>query len=513
MTLLNRFRFIQSLILVCSLISFAHAQYEVDEKTTSSASDFEWPEGKKMALSLTFDDARLSQVDTGIPLFDQYGVKATFYISPDRLMERLEAWKKAAENGHEIGNHSMTHPCTGNFPFARHKALEALTLRDIASELEDANQLIHETFGFNPVSFAYPCGQKFVGRGSSLKSYVPLVADLFITGRGWMNEGPNDPIFCDLAQLTGMEADNKSFDDIKQLIDQATENGAWLVLAGHEIGEPAFQTTWTTMLEELCRYANDPANGIWIAPVGTIAEYVKNHPARKPLSKKEAYLNSSLPIDTRVEDLLSRMTLAEKIGQLNMPCGYFSELGQNIQEKMEGVKKFAAGRFEDGIGPGGGFFTVPNNILQEGPLQQALFLNELQKIALEETRLKIPLLQVEEGTHGLMCAGGTIFPEGHALGSSWNTDLIHDVYTIAAKEARSIGVHELFTLVIEPNREPRLGRNIEGYSEDPYLCSRYAETIVRAVQGDDISHHDKVVAGLCHYPGQSQAVGGLDHLP
>jgi beta-glucosidase len=177
---------------------------------------------------------------------------------------------------------------------------------------------------------------------------------------------------------------------------------------------------------------------------------------------------------------------------------------------MEGVKIFTNGTFQEGIGPGGGFFTVPNHVLQEGPLQQALFLNELQKIAIEETRLKIPLLQVEEGTHGLMCSGGTIFPEGHALGSSWNTDLIYDVYTIAAREARSIGVHELFTLVIEPNREPRLGRNIEGYSEDPFLCSRYAETIVWAVQGDDISKRDKVVAGLCHYPGQSQPVGGLE---
>jgi beta-glucosidase len=264
------------------------------------------------------------------------------------------------------------------------------------------------------------------------------------------------------------------------------------------------------MLEELCKYANDPANGIWIAPVGTIAEYVKNHPARQPLGKKEAYLDPSIPIDTRVEDLLSRMTLAEKIGQLNMPCGYFSELGRTVAEKMEGVKIFASGKFEEGIGPGGGFFTVPNHVLQEGPRQQALFLNELQKIVIDETRLKIPLLQVEEGTHGLMCAGGTIFPEGHALGSSWNIDLINDVYTIAAREARSLGVHELFTLVIEPNREPRLGRNIEGYSEDPFLCSRYAETIVRAVQGDDISRHDKVVAGLCHYPGQSQAIGGLE---
>lgn len=71
-------------------------------------------------------------------------------------------------------------------------------------------------------------------------------------------------------------------------------------------------------------------------------------------------------------------------------------------------------------------------------------------------------------------------------------------------------IDQLFTLVIEPLRDPRLGRNQEGYSEDPFLCSQYAGTIVKAVQGDDVSAPDKVVAGLCHYPGQSQPVSGLE---
>ena len=222
------------------------------------------------------------------------------------------------------------------------------------------------------------------------------------------------------------------------------------------------------------------------------------------------YQDATLPVSQRIEDLVARMTLAEKIGQINMPCGYFSELGNTPDEKMDGCRKFTAGTFYEGIGPGGGFFTLANNALHKGPLQQANYFNELQKIAIEKTRLGIPLLQVEEGTHGLMCSGGTIFPEGPALGSSWNMDLVAHVYTAAAREARAIGVHELFTLVIEPIRDPRLGRNQEAYSEDPYLTARIAETIVRAVQGHDISRDDKVVAGLCHYPGQSQPVSGLE---
>jgi beta-glucosidase len=116
----------------------------------------------------------------------------------------------------------------------------------------------------------------------------------------------------------------------------------------------------------------------------------------------------------------------------------------------------------------------------------------------------------EEGIHGLMCSGATIFPEGPALGSTWNLDLVSRVYRAAAREGRSIGMHQLYTLVVEPIRDPRLGRNEEAYSEDPWLCARLAETIVRAVQGDDVSTPDRCLAGLCHYPGQSEPVSGLE---
>ncbi|MBN2290767.1 MAG: glycoside hydrolase family 3 C-terminal domain-containing protein [Candidatus Glassbacteria bacterium] len=222
------------------------------------------------------------------------------------------------------------------------------------------------------------------------------------------------------------------------------------------------------------------------------------------------YLDAARPLEVRVEDLLGRLTLEEKVGQLNMPCVYVSELGTDIPAKLANCRKFAAGTFETGLGPGGGFFTLANTILHEGPAQQAEYFNELQGIATGRTRLKIPLLQVEEGTHGLMCSGGTVFPEGLALGSTWDPDLIREIYAAAAREARAIGVHCLCTLVVEPNRDPRLGRNQEGYSEDPFLCSRIAASIVEGAQGAGVSAADRVVAVLCHYPGQSQPVSGLE---
>ena len=141
-----------------------------------------------------------------------------------------------------------------------------------------------------------------------------------------------------------------------------------------------------------------------------------------------AYLVRTQPIERRVDSLLGLLSLEEKIGQMNMPCVYVEELGPGILEKMEACRRFAEGTYLEDFAPGGGFFTLPNTILQRGTRQQAEFLNGLQRIALEKTRLGIPLLQTEEGTHGLMCSGATIFPEGPALGSAWNMDLISRIY-------------------------------------------------------------------------------------
>ena len=232
--------------------------------------------------------------------------------------------------------------------------------------------------------------------------------------------------------------------------------------------------------------------------------------AENATPEKPVYLDPSAPPEKRVDDLLGRMTLEEKVGQMNMPCVYESGLGESLAEKMAACRKFAEGTYVKGLGPGGGFFTLPNTILHEGPRQQAEFLNELQQIALKKTRLGIPLLLTEEGTHGLMASGATIFPEGPALGSAWDPDLISQIYAADAEEARSIGIHQIFTLVVEPIRDPRLGRNEEAWSEDPFLCARYAGALVRAVQGGNVAAADKCVAGLCHYPGQSQPVSGLE---
>lgn len=260
------------LIMLATMMALSNVSFSQQSNTK-----FTWPAGKSVAVSLTFDDARTSQVEGGTSLLDQYGVKATFYVVPGQVKERLEGWKKATASKHEIGNHSLNHPCSGNFPWARSKALENYSLEQMRKELTEANKEIETLLGVKPQVFAYPCGQTFVGRGANTKSYVPIVAELFVTGRGWLDEGPNDPAFCDFAQLTGMEMDGKTFDEILPILKSAKKNQQWVVLAGHEMGEAGQQTTRLSMLKKLIEYAQDPANGIWLAPVGTVANYIKEH--------------------------------------------------------------------------------------------------------------------------------------------------------------------------------------------------------------------------------------------
>lgn len=273
---MNRSRNFHCLLTIaCALL------LDLSAAAQQTATSFKWPAGKRAALSLSFDDARASQVDVGTALLDRYGAKATFYLVPSGVERRLEGWKKTVAAGHEIGNHTLNHPCTGNFPWARQKALEDYSLARMRDEIVETNRRLKELLGVTPESFAYPCGQTFVGRGLDTRSYVPLVAGMFISGRGWLDEGPNDPAFCDLAQLTGIEMDGKDFDQLLPLLEKAQVAGQWVVLAGHDIGSRGPQTTRTAMLEKLLQYAGDPASGLWLAPVGTVARYVREQRGEK----------------------------------------------------------------------------------------------------------------------------------------------------------------------------------------------------------------------------------------
>lgn len=271
-------------VFMCAQVSGQSSSLQKGEKLKS----FRWPEGKKAAVSLSFDDARLSQVDNGLALFRKEGVKVTFFVQPSGVEKRLAGWKQAVADGHEVGNHSLTHPCTGNYEFSRHNALENYDLAMMARQLDEANKEIYKQLGVKPRTFAYPCGQKFVGRGTEVRSYVPLVANRFLAGRGYLDESANDPLVCDLAQAMGTGFDDLDFLQMKKIVDDAVQEGRWVIFVGHEIGERGYQTTDTQALEALCEYLKNPATGVWLSTVEEIASYIQKQreDTNPPASKK-----------------------------------------------------------------------------------------------------------------------------------------------------------------------------------------------------------------------------------
>lgn len=241
---------------------------------TAADGPFPWPDGRRAAVSLSFDDARPSQVERGIPLLNSFGLRATFYVSVTALERRLGAWKQAVRDGHEIGNHTLHHPCSANFLWKKSHMLEEYTLEQMESELEAADERIESLVGVRPRTFAYPCGQKFVGRGEETRSYVPLVARRFLAGRGFRDEFCNHPWRCDLAQLFGVDADRAPFEELRGWLEQTAQCDGWLVFCGHDTGMEGRQAMTTPTLESLCRFLADPAHGLWVDTVASVADFV-----------------------------------------------------------------------------------------------------------------------------------------------------------------------------------------------------------------------------------------------
>jgi len=233
-----------------------------------------WPQNKRAALSITFDDARWTQPVNGIPILDEYNIKSTFYVLSEGVKLNIDAWKAAIANGHEIGNHTANHPCSGNFSFARNKALEGYSLAQMEQEFNDANEAIKVLLGVEPQTFAYPCGQTFVGRGENTQSYVPLVARRFLAGRCFNGESANDPTFCDLAQLIGMSGDVQDFALLEKHLEKTLQDGNWLILAAHEVGKEC-QSISTDVLRAIGEYTKRHPE-LWTDTVANIAAYIKS---------------------------------------------------------------------------------------------------------------------------------------------------------------------------------------------------------------------------------------------
>ena len=238
-----------------------------------------WPDGHRAAISLSFDDARPSQLRCGLPLLDRLGVPVTFFVLPDAVARALTGWRDAVDRGHEIGNHTLTHPCSANFAWSRGNAIERMTIADFRSEVDEANRRLAYLLGVDPTVFAYPCGHTFVGHGRGTQSLVPLIAEMFDVGRTFNDVVANSPAVLDPAQITCVNSDERSFASLLPTLEAALADEAWLVLGGHEIGALGeADTTPAETIEALVSWCR--SNGVWIETIGNVARAVATFTGR-----------------------------------------------------------------------------------------------------------------------------------------------------------------------------------------------------------------------------------------
>src|SRR5919199_3775303 len=233
--------------------------------------------------------------------------------------------------------------------------------------------------------------------------------------------------------------------------------------------------------------------------------------ATRSQEKTPDYKNPRLPVERRVADLLSRMTLEEKAAQLvclwtgrpqvRPQTDFSTDRGEFSPEKAEAVMKYGIGQ-------------IARQRERKDPREAARFANDVQKWLVEHTRLGIPAIFHDEILHGLMAPHATSFPTPIAMASSWDTDLVTRVFTAAALETRARGSHFVLGPNLDLAREPRWGRTEETYGEDPYLVSRMGVAVIKAIQGEGPGFDDAhVIATAKHFAAHGQPEGGTNIAP
>ena len=233
--------------------------------------------------------------------------------------------------------------------------------------------------------------------------------------------------------------------------------------------------------------------------------------AQNQAGTKLVYKDSTQPIEKRVEDLLGRMNLEEKVAQMtcmNLEFDMEKLINEGIGDSLLNMKTV-----KNGLGQ----YSVPSfsHSVSRRPREHAELTNKIQKFFIKNSRLGIPIMFHEESLHGFNGLEATNYPTPLALAGSFDPELVHQVFTEAAKEARTRGTHEVLAPVVDLGRDPRWGRTEETYGEDPYLASRMGVAAVTGFQGNptDLASKYHVVATLKHFAGHGSHEGGRNIAP
>lgn len=227
---------------------------------------------------------------------------------------------------------------------------------------------------------------------------------------------------------------------------------------------------------------------------------------------KPPYRNPELPVEERVQDLLRRMTLDEKIAQMQSRWHNLDYVKDKKQFFENERGEFVPGEAETALRDGVGEVSVPSE--HRGPRQMAEFTNAVQSWVVHHTRLGIPVLFHDECLHGHLAPGGTNFPVPIALASTWDLKLVSNIFSSVASEVRARGAQQCLSPVLDLARDPRWGRTEETYGEDPFLVSRMGIAAIYGLQGDGPAiGKAHVLATAKHFAVHGQPERGINMAP
>jgi sialate O-acetylesterase len=243
-----------------------------------NAQDKDMWHNKKCVVSLTYDDALNVHLDNAIPILDSLNLKATFYLSGyfPAFRERVADWKAAAAKGHELGNHTLFHPCAGNLPGREWVPpdydLEKYTMQRLLDEIKMANTLLEAIDGKTKRTFAYPCGDTKIGD----ESYVDKMKTEFVAARGVKGKMPKLGEI-DLFDVDSYVISGQSGEELIELVKQAMKSNALLVFLFHGVGGEHSLDVSLHAHRKLLHFLKQNEKDIWIAPLVEIAEHVREN--------------------------------------------------------------------------------------------------------------------------------------------------------------------------------------------------------------------------------------------
>lgn len=244
-------------------------------------SAFRWPTPFEAAVSLTYDDGLPVHTEVVGPLLQEHGLRGTFYVPAlSDLGDHPEHWRRLARDGHELGNHTLFHPCR-RLPPEQYAWLDpaydlaAYSPARLRDELAAANLLLRLIDGRNERSLGTTCGHITIGLGNDEQPIKPIIADLFVAARGAINGAtarPHEGV--DLLDVGCISVDGRSLAELQEIVEEARAQRGWAVLLAHGIGPDSHHRYLDTEVHAQFIAWLAGQNGLWVAPFVEIASHI-----------------------------------------------------------------------------------------------------------------------------------------------------------------------------------------------------------------------------------------------